>query len=169
MTETPSLLAINELFRHNYWARDRQLQACESLTGEQFLRPLGSSFPSIRDTLTHLVAAEWFWLDSWRGRPPGPVLLPEDFPTLAAVTECWRKVEFEMSEYLAGLSEEALLRPITYMDPEGKTWTHILWRMMLHLLNHQSYHRGQIATLLRQLGIQPPDVDFLTAHDLGFL
>jgi uncharacterized damage-inducible protein DinB len=41
--------------------------------------------------------------------------------------------------------------------------------MMLHLLHHQSYHRGQVATLLRQLGIQPPDVDFLTAHDLGAL
>jgi uncharacterized damage-inducible protein DinB len=168
VTQTPSLSAINELFRHNYWARDRQLQACQSLTEEQFLRPLGSSFSSIRDTFTHLIAAEWFWLDSWRGRPPGPMLLPEEFPTLLAVRECWRKVESEMNEYLAGLSDEALLRPITYMDPDGKTWTHILWRMMMHLTHHQSYHRGQVATMLRQLGIQPPDVDFLTAHDVGF-
>lgn len=169
MPETPSLSAVNELFRHNYWARDRHLQACESLTGEQFLRPLGSSFPSIRDTLAHLVAAECFWLDSWRGRPLGPSMSPEEFPTLAVVNERWRKVECEMWNYLAGLSEDALLRPITYMDPDGKTWTHVLWRMMMHLLHHQSYHRGQIATLLRQLGVQPPDVDFLTAHDLGFL
>jgi uncharacterized damage-inducible protein DinB len=50
---------------------------------------------------------------------------------------------------------------------KGQTWTYTLWRMMLHLLNHQSYHRGQIATLLRQLGIQPPEVDFLVAHDMG--
>jgi uncharacterized damage-inducible protein DinB len=90
MTQTPSLLVVNELFRYNYWARDRQLEACESLTGDQFLRPLGSSFPSMRDTLTHLIAAEWFWLDSWRGRPPGPMLLPQEFPNLAAVSECWR-------------------------------------------------------------------------------
>jgi uncharacterized damage-inducible protein DinB len=120
MNETPSLLIVNELFRHNYWARDRQLQACESLPGEQFLRPLGSSFSSIRDTLSHLVAAEWFWLDSWRGRPPGPMLLPEEFPTLAAVSEGWRGVELEMMEYLAGLSEEALVRPITCI-PRGRS------------------------------------------------
>ena len=39
--------------------------------------------------------------------------------------------------------------------------------MMIHLLNHQSYHRGQVATLLRQLGLKPPQVDFLVAHDMG--
>jgi uncharacterized damage-inducible protein DinB len=167
MTETPSLAVVNELVRYHYWARDRQLQACESLTQEQFLRPLGNSFSSIRDTLTHLIAAECFWLDSWRGRQPGPMLLPQEFPTLAAINEGWRKVEFEMKEYLAGLNEEALLRPITYLDSDGKTWTRVLWRMMVHLSHHQSYHRGQVTTLLRQLGIQPPDVDFLTAHDVG--
>src|SRR5258708_182181 len=78
MTGTPSLIVVNELFRYNYWARDRQLKVCESLTVEQFLRPLSSSFPSIRDTLAHLVAAEWFWLECWRGRPAQPMLSPEE-------------------------------------------------------------------------------------------
>lgn len=167
MTGTPSLLVVNELFRYNYWARDRQLQACESLTEEQFLRPLGSSFSSIRDTLAHLVAAEWLWLECWRGRPPQPMLSPEEFPTLAALSERWHRVESEMKEYLVALSEEALPRPATYVSPTGESWTYTLWRMMLHLLNHQSYHRGQVATLLRQVGIQPPEVDFLAAHDMG--
>jgi uncharacterized damage-inducible protein DinB len=167
MTGTPSLLMINELFRYNYWARDRQFQACESLTEEQFLRPLGSSFSSIRDTLAHLVAAEWLWLECWRGRPSRPLLSPEEFPTLAVMRERWRLVELEMTEYLAMLSEEALAAPATYTDPAGQSWTYTLWRMILHLLNHQSYHRGQVATLLRQLGVKPPEVDFLAAHDMG--
>jgi uncharacterized damage-inducible protein DinB len=158
---------VNELFRYNYWARDRQLEACESLTEDQFLRPPGSSFSSIRDTLAHLVAAEWLWLECWRGRPSRPLLSPEEFPTLASVSERWHKVELEMTEYLATLSEEALAGPATYTDPVGRSWTYTLWRMTLHLLNHQSYHRGQVTTLLRQVGIRPPEVDFLTAHDMG--
>jgi uncharacterized damage-inducible protein DinB len=166
-TGTVSLSLVKELFDYNYWARDRQLQTCAALTEEQFLRPLGSSFPSIRDNLAHLVAAEWLWLKCWRGLPPLPLLSPEEFPTIAAVSDRWLVVESEMRLYLAGLSEQTLAGPITYVNPEGESWTYTLWRTMLHLLHHQSYHRGQVATLLRQLGIQPPEVDFLVAHDLG--
>ena len=59
MSATISLVALNELFTYNYWARDVQLRACAALTEEQFLRPIGGSFPSVRDTLAHLVLVEW--------------------------------------------------------------------------------------------------------------
>jgi uncharacterized damage-inducible protein DinB len=70
VTRPISLASINELFNYNYWARDCQLQACAALTEEQFLRSLGSSFASVRDTLVHMVGAEWVWLERWRGRSP---------------------------------------------------------------------------------------------------
>jgi uncharacterized damage-inducible protein DinB len=162
------LAILNELFDYNYWARDRQLQACAGLTEEQFLRPLGNSFPSLRDTLTHLLAVEWLWLERWRGRSPRTLLAPEEFPTLTALSQRWRTVEHEMREYVAGLGEEALECPATYINTRGQTWTYTLSRMILHLLHHQSYHRGQVTALLRQLGAQPPKVDFLDAHDMGF-
>jgi hypothetical protein len=66
------------------------------------------------------------------------------------------------------INEEVIEQPVTYVNTRGQTWTYALWRMMLHLLNHQSYHRGQVTTLLRQLEVQPAQVDFLVAHDLGF-
>ena len=65
-----SLSVLRELFEYNYWARDRQLGACTALTQEQFLRPLHSSFSSLRDTLAHLQWAEWVWLERWRGHSP---------------------------------------------------------------------------------------------------
>src|SRR2546426_2885575 len=65
-----SLTVLGELFDYNYWARDRQLEACATLTPEQFLRPLGNSFSSLRDTLAHLVGAEWIWLERWLGHTP---------------------------------------------------------------------------------------------------
>jgi len=80
MVNSISLSVLKELFAHNYWARDRQLQACAALSGEQFLRPLGNSFPSVRDTLAHLLAVEWLWLERWRGRSPRVLLPSEDFP-----------------------------------------------------------------------------------------
>jgi len=168
MSGAISLATLNELFDYNYWARNRQLQACAGLTEEQFLRPLGNSFPSVRDTLTHLLAVEWLWLERWRGRAPRTLLAPEEFPTLAALSQRWQAVEREMREYLAGLSEEALECPLTCVSTRGQTWTYPLWRMILHLIQHQSYHRGQVTALFRQLGVQPPKVDFLDAHDMGF-
>jgi len=161
------LATLRELFAYNYWARDRQLEACAALSQEQFERSLGSSFSSVRDTLAHLVGAEWVWLERWRGRSPQELPAAEEFPTLPAITERWRFVEQGVRGYLTGLDEEALSRPLTYTNFRGETWAYPLWRALLHLVNHQTYHRGQVTTLLRQLGAGPVAVDLLVADDMG--
>ncbi|HEY1204384.1 MAG: DinB family protein [Bryobacteraceae bacterium] len=152
--------ALGELLDYNYWARDRQLQACAALSQEQFL--------SVRDTLAHLVAVEWIWLERWRGRSPQALLAAEELPTLAAISERWSAVERELRAFLGGLSDEALEHPFTYVNSKGETWTYLLWLAVFHVLNHQSYHRGQVTMQLRLLGFEPPQVDFLVAHDMGF-
>jgi uncharacterized damage-inducible protein DinB len=73
-----------------------------------------------------------------------------------------------MREYVAGLTGETLDRSATFVTTRGKTWTFELWRMIMHLLQHQSYHRGQVTALFRQLGVPPPTVDFLDAHAMEF-
>jgi uncharacterized damage-inducible protein DinB len=162
------LAMLHELFDYHYWARDRQLQACAALDPEQFLRPIGGSFPSLRDTLAHLVAVEWLWLQRWRGENPRTLIPVDEFPTLAAISQRWAAIEGEMRAWLAALDEPALQRPLTCFSTRGEPWTYPLWRMIAHLLNHQSYHRGQVTTLLRILGTQPPRVDFLVGLDAGF-
>lgn len=162
------LNTLREMFDYNHWARDCQLDACRPLSQEQFLRPMGSSHPSLRDTLAHLLATEWLWLERWRGRSPRSALAYEEFSTLQAIREHWATVESGVRDYLAALREEALPQPLTYVNLKGETWTYPLWRTLLHVVNHQTYHRGQVTTLLRQLGAQPVAVDFLVAHDIGF-
>jgi uncharacterized damage-inducible protein DinB len=162
------LSTLRELFEYNYWARNRQIEACGTLTQEQFLRPMDNSFSSLRDTLAHLVGAEYLWLERWRGRSPRAMLAAEEFPTLAAVRERWGTVERGVSEYLAGLAEEVLTHPLSYVNLKGETWTYPLWQMLFHVVNHQTYHRGQVTTLLRQLGVQPAQTDYLIALDLRF-
>lgn len=167
------LPVVRELFDYNYWARDRQLEACRGLTPQQFLRPLGSSFSSLRDTLAHLVAAEWVWLERWKGHSPtkeeARATAAETFPTLAVIEERWREVERGMRDYLSGLPPERLLEPLSYVNLAGERWTYPLWQILFHLVNHQSYHRGQVATLLRQLGATAPQIDYLVARDVHAL
>ena len=163
-----SMAVFQELFDYNYWARDRQLEACAVLTPEEFIRPLGNSFPSLRDTLAHLLGAEWVWLERWNGRFPHAMLQAGEFPTVASIEQRWGVVERSMRQYLAGLSEDFLARPLTYTNMKGENWTYPLWRMLFHLINHQTYHRGQVTTLLRQVGAEPRPIDFLIAHDVGF-
>ena len=167
MTEGISLPLLYELYDYNYWARDQHLRACASLTQEQFLRPMNSSFSSLRDTLAHLVGAEWLWLEWWHGRSPQAMLPAEDFPNLEAVRRRWSEMEAQVREFLATLNEESLVRQCSLVAPGGRRHSFVMWRTLLHLVNHQSYHRGQVATLLRQLGVHPPEVDFLAAHTAG--
>lgn len=158
---------IRTLFEYNAWANQRTLEACAPLTDEQFTRALGSSFASLRDTLFHILGAEWIWLERWRGGSPRALLPAAEFPTLAAVGERWRVVEREMRSYLAGLTDEALTRPLTYVNLKGDTWTYPLGQTMYHVTNHATYHRGQITTLLRQLGAPAVATDYLVLLDGG--
>jgi uncharacterized damage-inducible protein DinB len=162
------LPVFREEVDHNYWARDHQLRACAPLGAERFLRPVGGSFPSLRDTLAHMLAVEWIWLEHWKGRSPKALIPASEFPSVETMVERWGAVERDLREYLAGLDEAALARPLIIVSTRGEQWTYPLWRMMAHLLNHQSYHRGQVTTLFRMLGVEPPRVDFLAGCDVGF-
>jgi uncharacterized damage-inducible protein DinB len=164
-----SLVAtINAMHEHDRWARARQLETCAGLSVDQLTRPLGGSFGTLHDTLVHLLAVEWLWLERWRGRNPAGLLPASELPTLAAVEERWRAVDAQTHAFLASLDEEALTATRTYLSTRGERWTYPLWCTMLHLFNHQGYHRGQATALLRMLGVEPPRVDFLVGLDAGF-
>lgn len=167
--EMDLVVFMREAVEFNYWARDRQLGACAGLSEEQFLRKVGGSFPSLRDTLTHLLAVEWLWLQRWRGESPKTLIQGVEFPGLAALTNRWAEVESALRAHLATLDEDALLRSGSYVSTRGEPWTYPLWRMMMHLFNHQSFHRGQVTTQLRLLGVEPPRIDYLVALDSGLL
>ena len=122
------LETLRELFDYNYWARDRQLEACSALSEEQFLRPMGNSFSSVRDVLAHLIFAEWVWLERWRGRSPTRAdkqqVAADGFPTLASIRERWNTVEGNIRSYLTGLAfspfmvgSAACVRTVTIWPP----------------------------------------------------
>lgn len=156
---------IRELWRYNDWANERLLEAVLGLTPEQFRRELGGSFPSVQATLTHIMWAEWLWLERWRGRPAANRFSPADFPTSADVAARWQAIRNDQAQYAASVEAGQLQRPLRYVNLRGEVWEYPLWRQMYHLLNHSSYHRGQITHMLRQLEVQPPTTDFLNFRD----
>ena len=81
---------------------------------------------------------------------------PTEFATVDLLRTRWLEVEHEQAEFVAGLSEESLRTVIEYVNTKGESFAYPLWQMLQHVVNHASYHRGQVTTLLRQLGAAPP-------------
>ncbi len=144
------------MLQYHYWARDRLLAAVEPLTAEQFTRDLGSSFRSVRDTLAHLVGAEAAWLSRWQGHSPSSLLPADQLPDLAAVRRAWTETEQGVRAFVADTGEQGVGRVISYRLRSGAPGASPFWQMLQHVVNHASYHRGQVTTMLRQLGAAPP-------------
>lgn len=155
---------LHLLLDYHYWARDRVLDAVEPLTPDQFTRDLGSSFRSVRDTLAHIYSAEWVWFSRWRGHSPTVHVPPETFADVAAIRGAWSGHEAEMRAFLAGVDENGTSRVIEYKLFNGQASASVFWQMLQHVVNHASYHRGQVTTMLRQLGAAPPKSMDLIAY-----
>ena len=146
---------LRTLLDYHYWARDRLLDALEPLTVEQLTRDMGNSFKSIHETVAHVYAAEWAWYERWRGHSPTALLPSDQFPDLASIRRAWSDNEARMRAYVDGLGEDGGSRVIEYKLLSGQAGSSPLWQMLQHVVNHASYHRGQVTTMLRQLGAPP--------------
>jgi len=158
---------IRELYAYNRWANERTLSAAARLDNQAFLRNLGSSFSSVRDTLAHILGAEWIWLERWQGRSPAALLSAADFSSTQSLEARWQAVESERSRFMEALTPARLQEEIAYTNLRGQRYAYPLWQQMLHVVNHSTYHRGQITTLLRQLGAEAVATDLLVYYDEG--
>jgi uncharacterized damage-inducible protein DinB len=156
---------LRTLVDYHYWARDRVLDAAASLTPDQLTRDLGNSFRSVRDTLTHLYAAEWAWCARWNGHSPTALLPADTFPDVAALRSKWTELESDVRAVLDRMGTRGLDQVIEYTMLNGDARASVFWQMVQHVVNHASYHRGQVTTMLRQLGATPPQgMDLITFY-----
>lgn len=152
---------IRELYAYNRWANQRTFDAAAKLSPEALGKDLGSSFPSVLATLAHMAGAEWVWLERWLGSSPGGGPSDWDVSTLEAVRRHCQQVESDRERFLNGLDDRSIEKPLTYKTFAGETFTQPLSQMLRHVVNHATYHRGQVTTLLRQLGGQPVSTDLI--------
>jgi uncharacterized damage-inducible protein DinB len=149
------------LYDYNAWANHRALDAASGLTNEQFTKAMGSSFGSVRDTLAHICGAEWIWLERFQGRSPASFPDAAEFGDVDGLRAKWAEQEGRLLKFVGALAQEDLNRVMEYKTLKFGVYRNPLWQSMQHVVNHGTYHRGQITTLLRQLGAQPILTDLM--------
>jgi uncharacterized damage-inducible protein DinB len=159
------VIDLDLLLDYHYWARDRMFDALARLSQRDYVADRGNSFRSIRDTVVHLYSAEWSWHSRWRGHSPSAHLLPEAFPDVAAVRSAWLELEPQVRALVGSLGPRDRERVFDYFALNGTPQQSVFWHMVQHLVNHATYHRGQITTMLRQAGAEPPkSMDLITFY-----
>jgi len=153
------------VFDYDEWATMTLLDAVGQLDGDDIHKDLGTSFQSLHGTLVHLYGAQVVWLSRWKGSPAG-LTKPDEIPSLADLQQRWRELYKQIRDYLRPLTNEQLQANFTYADLTGKQWSHPLFQQIEHLAFHSMYHRGQVVTLLRQLGQSPPHTDLIVYYRL---
>ena len=160
-------MTVNDLeavYDYGYWANRKLFEVVSLLTPEEFTRSVAGSFGSIRNTLVHILSAEWGWLSRCGGPERGPRLNPADYTTLESVVETWKRVEQYVRQFLAKLEDEDLVRNAEFINDAGEKRSMPRGELMQHAANHGVHHRGQIALMLRLLGYTPGNFDMLFYH-----
>jgi len=150
---------IRTAFEYLDWAHERMMRPVNELSPEEFSRELGASHGSIQGTLVHMMSAEWIWLSRWHGISPPAMLDSQAFPTREALEERWIRIRIELSRFLGQVRDDDLSRPLNYRNTKGEELSLPLICSLEHVVSHNTYHRGQITTLLRQLGKEPVSTD----------
>ena len=151
-----NLAYLQTLLDYHYWARDIILDAVTDVPREKFTQPVDSSFKSLRDTVAHIYAADWIWYTRWIGQSPTSLIAYDQFPNATSIRTVWKELEGKVRPFVDGLGEAGINKPFDYKLLSGAPDTAPFWQMLAHVVNHGAYHRGQVTTLLRQLGAPPP-------------
>jgi uncharacterized damage-inducible protein DinB len=139
---------------YNRWMNEKVCAAAAGLSDEERKRDLGAAFGSVHGTLNHLLLTDQAWLQRFRGQPVTMKSLDQelhsDFEELRAARAA---MDAEIEAWAAQLEEGFGTSPFRfYSVAYGQELTHPGWVLIAHLFNHQAHHRGQLTTLLSQLG-----------------
>jgi len=153
--------ALSRLIDYTIWANHRVMRACATISVDDFKRELGASFGGIRGTLAHAMWAEWIWLERWKGVSPGGPPDESEFPDVVALRDRWKVIEDHRRAWLDGLPPSGASAVIPYRTTEGVSFAAPLWQLVQHVANHSTYHRGQVTSLLRQVGGRTVQTDMV--------
>jgi uncharacterized damage-inducible protein DinB len=154
---------VAALAHYNRWMNDRLYAVSAELSDEERKRDLGAFFKSVHGTFNHLLLADRIWLGRFGAAEPFTFTtlgdeLHADFDDLRRERA---KVDDQLDAFVAGLTAERLAAPFPSVL-RGVKVEYPLWYAVLHLFNHQTHHRGQVTTLLKQLGRDPGSTDLIT-------
>ncbi len=148
---------IRNMYDYTYWANHRYFAVAESLTEEQLHRKQGQSWDSVHAVLVHMMSSETVWLRRWNGESSAGHLDPAEYPALSVLKARWAEVETEMRAFIDRQTETSLQNEIAYRNFAGQTYHVPLWQMLMHVPNHETHHRGELAAMFAMLQVAHPE------------
>lgn len=157
---------IRTLYSYNRWATERVLDAARRLTPEQLHARGEAGHGSIHNTLLHLISTQRSWLSWWDGSLLAEEayrfrLNPTDYPDLTSLRQAWEELERDTQAFVSRLSDADLARVYEMPLPDGSVFRQTLWQMMLHVANHGTQHRSEVAAMLTHFDCSPGGLDLL--------
>jgi uncharacterized damage-inducible protein DinB len=149
---------VRDLYDYHRWA-NRTLHGFAAGLGEATCaREVGPqfSYPRVTRMFAHLYAADWVWLRRWKGTSPTAVP-GDELTTLAMVRETWDGLEAEQKAFVDALTDADLAREVHFKNTEGVAYQAPLGQLLVHVANHATHHRSEIATMVTMLHGSPPD------------
>ena len=138
---------IHLLYKFTFWATKRIMEVVATLPPEEYAKDRSSSHGGIRGTLIHTMGAEEIWLKRWKGEIIAGAAKESDYPTFVELAGKWADVEHGILSFCRELTTDAdVHRTFSYKDLKGNPYSSMLYEAMQHLVNHSTYHRGQVVT-----------------------
>lgn len=146
---------------YNKWMNGKIYKTCSAISDNDRKKDMGAFFRSIHGTLNHLLYGDKAWMGRFKGKPFEVKVIGEDIYSEFEELHLERvKTDKEIVTWSTGLDNDWLKNPFNYTsNVDGKTRVLPAWIFVTHMFNHQTHHRGQVTTLLKQLGIDPGITD----------
>jgi uncharacterized damage-inducible protein DinB len=148
---------------YSAWASNRMLEAAGKLTEEELNRDFKTSDKCVVSTLAHAFAADRIWLQRIHGNVQNTFIDDNDRRLGTLKTE-WPALQQRWKDWAGPLSDQDVVKKISYKDLKGNPYESPLWQILLHVVNHATHHRGQVSGFLRAMGHTPPPLDLIAYY-----
>ena len=142
---------FKELAEYNVWANNIVCSWLDQINDEQWNKEIISSFNSIQETVLHIISAEKAWLERFEQKPVEWL----QFTYKGSKEEhiiLWKKISANLKDFIDGFDESKLEEILDFKRLNGDAYSMPHYQLIAHVINHSTYHRGQLVTMLRQAG-----------------
>jgi uncharacterized damage-inducible protein DinB len=153
-----------ELSEFNIWANDRVCSWLDKISDEQWKQPLVSSFNSIYETILHVANAEKTWAERLEKKSNSEMLSTTFKGSKTELLVTWKELSRNFKKLIEEMPEDQFQQKLLYKNSKGIEYNEPYYQLLAHVFNHSTYHRGQVVTMLRQVGFTDVNSTDMTTY-----
>ncbi|WP_068783320.1 DinB family protein [Paenibacillus phocaensis] len=148
---------ISHLYGYNVWANERVLHHLQSLPVEIFHKEVNLGFKSLAEVIGHIASADEVWFSRMKEEKPSR-FVTKPFVNIEEASNYFNKLQTQIHQYLLSMND--VEKRVTYRNAAGQEFQYSISEIIQHIVNHGTYHRGNISTMLRYLGYKGIKIDY---------